>query len=99
MLAWLLIKDAHRPVDAIRGVDVPVLILHGTADTLVPISHGRRLAQAGPRAELIELAGGEHNTLHMTHPEVETLTIEFFHKHLGGHVEQGITGDLRHATD
>lgn len=99
MVAWLFINDAHRPLDAIRGVDVPVLILHGTADTLVPISHGRRLAQAGPHAELIELAGGEHNTLHMTHPEVETLTIEFFHKHLSGRVEHGITGDRRQASD
>ena len=99
MLARLLIKDTHRPIDALRGVDVPVLILHGSADTIIPVSHGRRLAQAGPHAELIELAGGEHNTLHMTHPEVETLTIEFFRTHLGGHVEQGITGDLRQSSD
>ena len=82
-LAWLLIKDDHRPVDAIKRIDRPILLLHGTADGTVPISHGRRLAQAGQRAELIELQGGDHNTLRDTHRRVEQLTIDFFRKNLG----------------
>lgn len=82
-LAWLLIKDDHRPVDAMKRIERPILLLHGTADGTVPISHGRRLAEAGQRAELIELEGGDHNTLRETHRQVEQLTIEFFRKHLG----------------
>ncbi len=82
LLAKILIKDDHRPVDAIGRIDRPTLLLHGTADTIVPISHGRRLAKAGPTANLAELEGGEHNSLRSSHPEVERLTIDFFDKHL-----------------
>lgn len=83
-LARLLIKDSHKPVDAISQIDMPILIFHGSNDSLVPISHGRRLADAGPMAELVEFEGGEHNSLRATHAELESLTIEFFYKHLQG---------------
>jgi acetyl esterase/lipase len=42
----------------------PTLILHGTADTVVPIAQSRRyvttLAAAGNRAELVPLPGRKH---------------------------------------
>ncbi len=82
LLAKMLIKDDHRPVDAIGRIDRPILLLHGTADTIVPIGHGRRLAKAGSMAALAELEGGEHNSLRSSHPEVEQLTVDFFGKHL-----------------
>jgi pimeloyl-ACP methyl ester carboxylesterase len=53
-----------RPVDgmatlAARGV--PLLIIHGEADTLVPVAHARRLAAAyGQRAETFLVPGAEH---------------------------------------
>ncbi|MHC5026591.1 MAG: alpha/beta hydrolase [Planctomycetota bacterium] len=81
-LAWLLISDGDRPLDAIGRIAAPVLILHGDADSIVPVSHGRRLAQAAPGARLIELPGGEHNSLRDTHPEVDEITIAFFQEHL-----------------
>ena len=58
MLAAMFIKDHHRPVDAIAHIDRPILIIHGASDRIIPISHGRRLAAAGPTAALLELAGG-----------------------------------------
>lgn len=80
-LAALLIKDRTpgltTPVEAIAGIDCPILILHGDADGIVPISHGRRLAAAAPRATLIEFPGGDHNTLQSTHPEARVRMIEF----------------------
>lgn len=84
MLAKLLIKDDHRPVDAIRQIDRPILLVHGTADRTVHIIHSRRLAEAGSTADLVELAGGDHNSLRMTHPEIDQLTIEFYRTYLRG---------------
>ncbi len=40
---------------------MPVLVQHGTADTVVPISHGRALAAVGPTAEFQSFAGKEHD--------------------------------------
>ncbi len=83
-LAAILIKDDRRPDEAIARVGRPILILHGTADSIIPVSHGRRLAEAsGGHAELIELPGGDHNSLRSTHPEADDLMIDFFRRHLG----------------
>jgi fermentation-respiration switch protein FrsA (DUF1100 family) len=45
-------------------VEEPVLIAHGTADTVVPVEHGRRLFEAAhePKALFI-VEGGEHSDL------------------------------------
>jgi uncharacterized protein len=82
-LATILIGDHERPLDAIQGMDRPVLILHGTADSIIPISHGRRMADAGgENVTLHELPGGDHNVLRSTHLEVDGLMIDFFREHL-----------------
>lgn len=40
----------------------PVLVMHGDADPIIPVSHGRRLAQlAGDRGTYIEMNGVGHN--------------------------------------
>ena len=45
----------------ITRVDVPTLILHGTADRILPISvQGRRLHAALPDAHYVEIEGGPH---------------------------------------
>jgi dipeptidyl aminopeptidase/acylaminoacyl peptidase len=51
-LVALLIRDDHRPVDAVARIERPVLLVHGTADGIVPVSHSRRLAEAGTTAHL-----------------------------------------------
>jgi pimeloyl-ACP methyl ester carboxylesterase len=43
-----------------REIDVPTLILHGTADAIVPIDGSRRLAELLPDAELVEFEGSGH---------------------------------------
>jgi pimeloyl-ACP methyl ester carboxylesterase len=84
LLASLLIPDHRRPIDAIASIDRPILILHGNADSIVPVTHGRALAAAGPTAELRELEGGDHNTLRSTHPQIDRMVVEFFRAHLVG---------------
>jgi pimeloyl-ACP methyl ester carboxylesterase len=45
----------------IKRVDVPTLILHGTADRILPIDgQGRRLHAALPDARYVEIDGGPH---------------------------------------
>jgi non-heme chloroperoxidase len=45
----------------ITRIDVPTLILHGTADRILPIDgQGRRLHQALPDARYVEIEGGPH---------------------------------------
>ena len=83
VIAAVLIRDHRRPDEAVAGIDRPILLLHGSRDSIVPVEHGRRLAAAGPTTELVELPGGDHNTLRETHPEVERLTIEFFRRQVG----------------
>jgi non-heme chloroperoxidase len=45
----------------IQRIDVPTLILHGTADRILPIDgQGRRLHAALPEARYVEIDGGPH---------------------------------------
>lgn len=84
LLARVLIKDHDRPDDAIARIDRPLLVIHGTDDRIVPASHGRRLAAAGPTASLLEIAGGDHNGMRTSHPEIDRHVIEFFRRTLAG---------------
>lgn len=77
-LATVLIPDSHRVDDAIVKVDRPILLVHGDADSIIPVIHSRNLAKAGgPNVKLIELPGGDHNSLRETHPEIEKIVIDF----------------------
>jgi pimeloyl-ACP methyl ester carboxylesterase len=46
---------------ALRGVTVPTLVIHGTADPLVPDAHGRDTALAIPGARLLLIEGMGHS--------------------------------------
>jgi fermentation-respiration switch protein FrsA (DUF1100 family) len=48
---------------------VPLLVIHGAADRLVPVRHGRRLAAAyGPAAVTLFVPGAEHVQADVTDP-------------------------------
>lgn len=57
------IQARYSNVRKLSGLKLPLLVLHGGADKLIPASHGRDLAAAipGARLEIIEEAG--HNNL------------------------------------
>ncbi|MFF8017858.1 alpha/beta fold hydrolase [Streptomyces sp. NPDC007929] len=44
----------------LRELDLPVLVVHGTEDPIVPVQHGRRLAETIPGAGLLVLDGYGH---------------------------------------
>jgi pimeloyl-ACP methyl ester carboxylesterase len=55
--------------DDIARIDVPALIVHGTADRILPIDgQGRRLHAALPDARYVEIEGGPH-VLAVTHAD------------------------------
>lgn len=51
-----------RAADAGR-LAAPLLVLHGDADTVCPLSAGKAIAQAAPHGELVVIADGTHNQL------------------------------------
>jgi fermentation-respiration switch protein FrsA (DUF1100 family) len=60
----LLMKDQFRSDQRIARVTAPVLILHGEADGIVPISFGERLYAMIPgEKRLVRFPGGGHNDL------------------------------------
>ncbi|MFP3713437.1 alpha/beta fold hydrolase [Puerhibacterium sp. TATVAM-FAB25] len=62
----------------IEKVDVPALILHGTADRILPIdATGRRFAKALPDAEYVEIEGAPHGLLTTHTAEVNEALLEF----------------------
>lgn len=57
---WFAEFDTVTPERSIGGVKVPILIVHGSADDVVPVEHARRLSERAPRAELRIIEGGGH---------------------------------------
>ena len=60
-----LLADRYPNSDRMVGIDVPVLIVHGDRDTVIPVAHGRRLASlaSSGRVTLVVLEGAGHNDL------------------------------------
>ncbi|MFD6350609.1 alpha/beta fold hydrolase [Nocardia tengchongensis] len=46
--------------DTLRGLDIPVLVLHGTADPVVPIENGRHIAASAPDVRTSYWEGAQH---------------------------------------
>jgi fermentation-respiration switch protein FrsA (DUF1100 family) len=57
-----LIVDRFDNLSVVRGYRGPLLVFHGTHDTVIPVEHGRRLAEAHTNAELVIYESG-HNDL------------------------------------
>lgn len=53
-------RDGSRSA-RLKGVDLPFLVVHGTADTLIDISGGRRTAEVVAGATLVEIDGMGHD--------------------------------------
>jgi dipeptidyl aminopeptidase/acylaminoacyl peptidase len=78
---------AASPVTHVDAKDPPILILHGTADKLVPVKQSQLLAdalkQAGVEHELVIIEGAPH-TFHLQpkQRDLRPLVLGFFEKHL-----------------
>lgn len=57
-----LIRDPFDNAAAVRQLDCPILIMHGEHDSIIPFSHGKKLASLAKDATLIAYAC-DHNNL------------------------------------
>jgi non-heme chloroperoxidase len=65
----------------IEKIDVPTLIVHGTADRVLPIdATGRRFAKALPTADYVEIEGAPHGMLTTHAAEVNDALLAFLAK-------------------
>ena len=62
-------------VDELAALTIPALVVHGVADTLLSIEHGRRTAELIPGAEMLEIDGMSHDFVYqMWPPLIEAVT-------------------------
>ena len=54
----------------LAGLDVPTLVIHGTADTLVQPSGGERTAEVIPDAKLLMVEGMGHDLAPPLWPQI-----------------------------
>lgn len=73
-LVAILASGSRRA--ALAGVRAPTLVIHGDADTLVPVEAGRDTAAAVPGARLLELAGMGHDLPRALWPAVVDAIVE-----------------------
>lgn len=58
-----LVRDRFDTRALIPRVDAPVLVLHGTADAVIPWRQGETLSRIAPAGSFVALAGGGHDDL------------------------------------
>lgn len=81
---WLLVSGAHEPVDSLERLEgIPLLVIHGDADAVVPLEQGRAVyaAAPGPR-QLLQAVGGGHLDA-LADPDGRAALLEFFARCLG----------------
>ena len=75
------IEDFRADIEAVRAAGKPALILHGTADNILPIdATGRRFHTAFPEADYVEIDGAPHGLLWTHADEVNAALKDFLDK-------------------
>jgi uncharacterized protein len=76
------------PAVAIRSTTVPILLIHGTADTNIPVRHSEELHALNPTAtRLWEIKGAEHVAGLFQDPELYAKTVVGWFNSHGGPVQ------------
>jgi len=72
--------DQFRSIDHAAAIEAPLFVLHGDADGIVPVAHGRRMFEAaGEPKEMMEVPGGSHAMA--LSPEIWQRMDEFLRRH------------------
>ncbi len=79
-----LSNERFASVDKIATVDAPLLMIHGSADTTIPVALGRKLfAAARPPKQWVELEGGSHSDLDLVaHTQYQATLRAFMQQYL-----------------
>jgi len=63
----LLLWDRYPNLETIRGIDVPVMIVAGSDDSIVPVEQSKKLFEASPEPKrLLVIEGADHNDFALT---------------------------------
>ena len=73
--------------DIIRNYPGKVLILHGTADSIAPISYSERAAEVFPDAELVSYKGANHGFMGQDETDSENRSVAFVRKIVDANAE------------
>lgn len=108
-LAWLTTRVYLRPRGhtigavsagrAVREIEAPVLLVHGTDDAIVPVEDVLRLARARRRArpgavtEVLVVDGGRHSWMYEL-PPFRAGVARFLARHLGGPLSPAVSAAL-----
>ncbi len=77
VLGCFLACDRFDVMDRLAGIEVPTLVVNGTADELTPIKYARFLADHIPRARLVTVEGAGHMVM-LERPEEVAQAIRGF---------------------
>jgi pimeloyl-ACP methyl ester carboxylesterase len=83
-----LAQNEAMPPQPPSGIHVPTLIIHGTADRVVPIAHAEAALRAIPAASLVRITGGGHGVFVTHAAELKPAFVEFL-KGLADHEKAG----------
>jgi pimeloyl-ACP methyl ester carboxylesterase len=59
---WL-VRDRYDTLGKAHALNLPVLVIHGTSDQVIPFEMGRRVAALFPKGELVTIPEGHHADL------------------------------------
>jgi pimeloyl-ACP methyl ester carboxylesterase len=78
-LRYNLRIEQASPREAIRSARVPVLLIQGTGDWLIPVQYARRLHEANLQyTELWEVSGAGHASVSNVAPEYQQRVLDWF---------------------
>lgn len=72
-----LLRDPFDTASRAAAIRVPVLVVHGTEDPLIPFAMGQELAAAFPEATLRPVPGGGHDDLFRRDPGLIPALVAF----------------------
>lgn len=55
--------DRHPLEEAVRALDVPLLLMHARGDLSVPVEQSAELARVAPQCRFVEMPGGHHQSV------------------------------------
>lgn len=76
--AWLAVDDHFDNLAKAPAIPLPVLLVHGTQDAVIPAWMSEDLSRAFPQAAALWVVGGHHNDLFARHGEQLVAHIELF---------------------
>ncbi|MFZ1741289.1 MAG: alpha/beta fold hydrolase [Pontixanthobacter sp.] len=69
----LLLRDRYDNSSILSKVKSPVLLLHGSTDTLIPLSHAQHLERVNNQARLVTFDGVGHELAYLAEAQAEQL--------------------------